>query len=400
MALAAHQVTSEVQPDPRQSYASADPRDHQSSNPMPSLGGEKGRQTGDANPALAGRNNKSVDPCYKCGSTSHTPNSCTLDKPAITIYTIPAIVTTISSPQEEAIDPKRGFKQISVRVLLESGALSRDMVSRQTVDRIVNSMYNKSVVTTHKCNNCKNSFRICSDLDRHCINSNDIPLVIKLISENQEHFTINTKAIILEDTPCDVILGRDTLRSARLVKHFPHYFVEAEGGEVPPTLRQSRDITSKPTTVKESQAKKKRGVTPAVRKEDTENEVDDSHTITYACASVLAGSHESRPSTSQCIAERRSDLQTARPAVDSSLGDTQVETAHHPVTVTQTVNARPTSSSESGMPRIYDDDGLGEEQWEVTAAYPIHETTEDYNDLIAKVQTGGPRRSERSLFKC
>ena len=90
---------------------------------MPSLGGDKDRQTGDANPTLANRNNKSVDPCFKCGSYSHNPNSCTLDKPTITIYTIPAIVTIISSPQEEAIDPKRGSKQISVRVLLESGAL-------------------------------------------------------------------------------------------------------------------------------------------------------------------------------------------------------------------------------------------------------------------------------------
>ena len=41
------------------------------------------------------------------------------------------------------------------------------------------------------------------------------------------------------------------------------------------------------------------------------------------------------------------------------------------------------------MPRIYDDDGLGGEQWEVTAAYLLHETTEDYKDLIAKVQIVG-----------
>ena len=78
-----------------------------------------------------------------------------------------------------------------------------------------------------------------------------------------------------------------------------------------------------------------------------------------------------------------------RPVVNSSLGDTQVETAHHQVTVTQTVNARPTSGYESGMSRIYDDNGLGEEQCEVTATYPIHETTEDYKGLIAKVQIGG-----------
>ena len=33
----------------------------------------------------------------------------------------------------------------------------------------------------------------------------------------------------------------------------------------------------------------RRRVTPAVRVEDTQNEVDDSHTPVYACASVLAG---------------------------------------------------------------------------------------------------------------
>ena len=45
--------------------------------------------------------------------------------------------------------------------------------------------------------------------------------------------------------------------------------------------------------------------------------------------------------------------------------------------------------TESRISRIYDDDGLEEEQWEVTAAYPLHETTEDYKDLIAKVLIGG-----------
>ena len=123
-------------------------------------------------------------------------------------------------------------------------------MSRRTVNSIVNSTYDKSDVTAHKCRNC-------------------------------------SKSLLLEDTPFDVTIGFDTLR---------------------------------------------------------------------------------------CIAERRSNSQTVRPAVDSSLGDTQAETAQHPVTVTQTVNARPTSSYESRMPRIYDDDGLGGEQCEVTAAYTIHET--------------------------
>ena len=42
------------------------------------------------------------------------------------------------------------------------------------------------------------------------------------------------------------------------------------------------------------------------------------------------------------------------------------------------------------MQRLYDDDGLPEDQWEVTTAYPINDTTEEnYKDLIAKVHIGG-----------
>ena len=53
-----------------------------------------------------------------------------------------------------------------------------------------------------------------------------------------------SKSLILEDTPFDVVIGCDTLRTERLVKYFPHYFVEPKGGEVPLALRQSRDVTS------------------------------------------------------------------------------------------------------------------------------------------------------------
>ena len=75
-----------------------------------------------------------------------------------------------------------------------------------------------------------------------------------------------------------------------------------------------------------------------------------------------------------------------RPAVELSLDDNQVETTHSPVTVAQAVNSRPMSSYENGLQRLYDDDGLLEDQWDVTAAYPIHDTTEEnYRDLIAKV---------------
>ena len=74
-----------------------------------------------------------------------------------------------------------------------------------------------------------------------------------------------------------------------------------------------------------------------------------------------------------------------RPAVELSLGDDQEVTK-----TVSTVNAWPTSSYENGLQRIYDDDGLPEDQWEVTAAYPIHKNTEEtYKDLIAKVQIGG-----------
>ena len=62
-----------------------------------------------------------------------------------------------------------------------------------------------------KCRNCVKKFRVCSGLDGYCTDTNEIELVIKLTSEAGENLTIRTKALILADTPFDVILGRDTL---------------------------------------------------------------------------------------------------------------------------------------------------------------------------------------------
>ena len=60
--------------------------------------------------------------------------------------------------------------------------------------------------------------------------------------------------------------------------------------------------------------------------------------------------------------------QTLHPAVELSLGDDQE--------AIKTVDALPTSSNNS-LPRNADDDGVLEDQWETTAAFPIHTDKEE-----------------------
>ena len=74
--------------------------------------------------------------------------------------------------------------------------------------------------------------------------------------------------------------------------------------------------------------------------------------------------------------------QTLHPAVELSLGDDQE--------AIKTVDALPTSSNDNSLPRTKDDDGVLEDQWETTAAFPIHKDKEEtYQELIDKVQIGG-----------
>ena len=54
----------------------------------------------------------------------------------------------------------------------------------------------------------------------------------------------------------------------------------------------------------------------------------------------------------------------------------------------KTVDALPTSSNDNSLPRTEDDDGVLD-QWETTAAFPIHKDKEEtYQELIDKVQIG------------
>ena len=109
-------------------------------------------------------------------------------------------------------------------MLFDSGALSRDLVSQRTVNSLIDSMRIDS--NNAKCSSCScvKKFRVCSGLDGHCTDTNEIDLVINITSEMGENLTIRTKALILPDTPFDVVLGLATIRSARLVSHFQHYF--------------------------------------------------------------------------------------------------------------------------------------------------------------------------------
>ena len=82
-----------------------------------------------------------------------------------------------------------------------TGALSRDLVSQETVDSLIDST--SIDISNAKCSSCSciKKFRVCSGLDGHCTDTNEIDLVINLTSETGENLTISTKALILPDTP-------------------------------------------------------------------------------------------------------------------------------------------------------------------------------------------------------
>ena len=91
--------------------------------------------------------------------------------------------------------------------MFDSGALSRDLISQGTVNRLLDS---KSIDKCSSCS-CINKFRVCSGLDGYCYDTNEIELLIKITSERGEKLTIRTKALILPKTLFDVVLGLATI---------------------------------------------------------------------------------------------------------------------------------------------------------------------------------------------
>ena len=93
-----------------------------------------------------------------------------LTTPDLTVFTIPASIYTLQD--NSGVESKH----IPVRVLFDSGAITRDLVSLKTVNSILDSTCIDSM-SASKCKTCVKKFR---GFDGHCADSNEIKIVIKL----------------------------------------------------------------------------------------------------------------------------------------------------------------------------------------------------------------------------
>jgi predicted aspartyl protease len=103
----------------------------------------------------------------------------------------------------------------NIRALLDTGCLVGGCISKQVVDSL-----NAFNVTTSICsgfnNQCQNKFR-CLKIDLSFLNET---------TSSFEHFT--TSVIVLEGSPINLIIGRETMKKVRLIDRLPSHFVESQ----------------------------------------------------------------------------------------------------------------------------------------------------------------------------
>ena len=101
--------------------------------------------------------------------------------------------------------------------LLDTGCLAGDFVARRIVDR-----FNiKSVI------NSAAKLSVCSGLDNTCYDISE-SVIISVNYLNERLSKINTfeiKAIILDTSPVDLIIGRATIKKLSLVHEVPSQFL-------------------------------------------------------------------------------------------------------------------------------------------------------------------------------
>ena len=105
-------------------------------------------------------------------------------------------------------------RSVSGEALLDTGCLAGDFISERIVD-------NNNLRFLVK--NSINTYTVCSGLDNQCYDiRNSIPLRVSFLNEainNSDTFDIN--AIILKDTPIDLIIGRETIKKNQLFQKIP-----------------------------------------------------------------------------------------------------------------------------------------------------------------------------------
>ena len=101
--------------------------------------------------------------------------------------------------------------------LLDTGCLAGDFVARRIVDR-----FNIKPVL-----NFAAKLSVCSGLDNTCYDiSKSVIISVNYLNERLNKIsTFEVKAIILETSPLDLIIGRATIKKLSLVHQVPSHFL-------------------------------------------------------------------------------------------------------------------------------------------------------------------------------
>ena len=108
--------------------------------------------------------------------------------------------------------PKETSVKARVKALLDTGSLAGDFISEKTVKKF-------DFIPTQT----NSKLKVCSGLDNTCYNVNTkIDLRVTFHNEllnNNDTFDIS--AVILKETPVDIIIGRDTIKKYKLFEKIP-----------------------------------------------------------------------------------------------------------------------------------------------------------------------------------
>ena len=127
-----------------------------------------------------------------------------------------------SDPQDQlrpstGSTPKRGTrnKVVETTALLDTGSIAGDFINAKVL---------RGLGGAHLLRTGDSPILICSGLDNNCISSNvilDVDVTFKMLKLPH---TIPLHVRISDDSPMDLIFGRDTIRNNNLVAVFPEFF--------------------------------------------------------------------------------------------------------------------------------------------------------------------------------
>jgi transposase InsO family protein len=143
----------------------------------------------------------------------------------------------IKSSTHQSIDSQRLKQPFPVNTLLDTGSIGPD---GNYIHKDIVSLLDPLNIHIKKSSNT-----VCSGMDNTCVANNSFLYITVMISKI---IFITIKCYILNLTPFDLIIGRETIIKHHLVNRYPTYFGLEPGDTTPETEGASSDLTSKKST--------------------------------------------------------------------------------------------------------------------------------------------------------